>query len=89
MSDDADRFKEIEAKLARLKTDGLMTQQAVAELALQMKRLDEKLDTIILKLFEPERLRLQLEEFSGSVEAAATPKDVDDILATFLASRGR
>ena len=83
---EADRLKEIEAKLARLKVDGLTTQQAVAEIRLDLRRLEDKLDTIILKLFAPERLQTELIDGHLSVE---TPEDVESLLAQFLSENRR
>lgn len=87
---DGDRLNEIEKKLHRLKVDFAELNQSVVELRrLDMRRLEEKLDMIILKLFEPDRLRLHLEEFAGTVEATGTPEDVDNLLSEFLAARDR
>lgn len=87
MADDADLPHDIEAKLHRLRVAFGELNQSVVEQRLHMRRIEEKLDAIILKLFEPDRLRLHLSEQAAHIEATATPGDVDALLETFLAAR--
>lgn len=87
---DADRLAEIEKKLHRLSSEIAALNQSVVELRrLDGRRLEEKVDIILLKMFAPERLILEQNEMLGIVEATGTPEDVEDILSEFLASRGR
>ena len=87
---EADRLKEIEKKLHRLSIDIATLNQSIVEFRkLDTRRLEDKLDMVILKLFEPEQLRLHLEEFAGTVESTAAPEDVENLLNDFLALRGR
>lgn len=78
--------KDLDDRLRALKSEVLRLQQQNAEIELHLKRQDEKLDAIILKLFAPERLQADLADGVLSVE---TPEDVDSLLSEFLAARGR